>query len=222
MRHFTQAAYPTVALTDRKTMVDGLPKTMREAFDAAHERSESEFAIRFRRDPDHGDPLDVDTCWRLFIVELEMIEDNAAMNIGEPGGEYEHRMMEALLDHCREMHEGARREYITTFLGAAGLTQKVFARILGYTEHTVMAWKKGAFSNKDAEVPDWLVVWCGMWLETPEELRRRITEQATDDRWRPEHNEVSRSWVGRWSELLVSLPTDIQKDIMNHIRMIVD
>lgn len=220
MRHFTDAAKPTIAIADRKGMFDGLPQTMREAFDAAHERSEDEFVQLFGRQPDHCDPLDVDTCWRLFLVELQVLTENAFFNGEGDEGAEESRLLGDLLDHYREAHEKARRDYIPDFLAKAGLTQKEFAQTLGRTEHSVTAWKKGAFSDKGATVPDWLMAWCSMWLAAPTELRRRIVEQQAAGKWTQELRALPQGWLGRWSELLVAHAPDRQNDMLKHIRLI--
>ncbi len=222
MRHFTEAATPVIAKADQKDMFDDLPGIMYRAFTASHEQAEIEFSNRFGREPDYPYPIDVDTCWRLFLAELDVRSENAwEYGEGDEGAE-EHRLLNDLVEHYRQAHQKARRDYIATFLTEAGLTQKAFASTLGHTENQVSTWRKGWSCDEDAVVPDWLIVWCTLWQEAPEELRRRITEQTTADQWLPEHDPLPRSWVGRWSELLLALPPDRQPDMLHHIRMIVD
>ncbi|WP_448207316.1 hypothetical protein [Azospirillum sp. sgz302134] len=214
MRHFTQAAKPALP-RGAKAHFDGFSRTMYEADIGAHERSEDEFADLFLRRPDHADPLDVDTCWRLYLAELEMLATCATETGADDAEE-----LEAMLDHYRDEHEAARRDHIPEFLAEAGLRQKDLAALLSVSEHTIVAWKKGAFSRKAASVPDWLMVWCELWLAAPAALLERMLARATAAQWEPEHRLVAQSWLGRWSEMLIALPREKQRDVLAHIRLV--
>jgi len=210
MRHFTQVEPPALARKGERT-IDGTTDATRDAFDAAHERAEDEFRELFGRAPDYPGMTDSDVCWSLFLTELEMMAESERETAEDEDGRHRAEVLATMVEHYRAAWQQARRDAFADFIRNAGLQQKQLAVLLDHSQNTVSGWKTGSYLGKETTLPEWLLIWCELWQESDAALRASMLAQ-TDG--------MPRSWLGRMTEMLLSLPDDRRAVYQRHLRLV--